>query len=50
MPTLLARLIHSVLANQAMLVLKDQRRQLKADAVLALILAVLSFVPLVPHL
>ena len=47
---MLAHLIHTVQADEAVLVFKDKRSQLEADAVLALVLAVLALVPLVPHL
>ena len=50
MPSLLAILIHAVKTDKAPLILKHLRRQLEGDAVLPLVLAVLSFVPLIPHL
>jgi hypothetical protein len=49
--SLLTGLIHPVLSEEAILILKNKQGQLKADScVLPLVRAVLSFVPLVPHL
>ena len=51
MPSLFAGFVHPIHADQVILVIKDERSKLEADAVMfALILAVLSFVPLVAHL
>lgn len=42
-------LVHPVEADEAVFILKRKRCQLEADAVFSLVLAVLLFVPLVPH-
>ena len=50
MPSLLTGFVNPVQFDQPLLVLKDQRRQLEADSsVLALILPVFPFIPLVAH-
>ena len=50
-PSLLTRLIHSVFREEAIFILKNKHGQLEADpCMLSLVLAVLSFVLLVPHL
>lgn len=51
MPSLLAILIHPIQRDQPILIFKNKHRQLKAHPrVLPLVLAVLSFIPLIPHL
>ena len=50
MPSLLAILAHAVETDKAPLIPKHLRRQLEGDAMLSLIFAVLSLVPLIPHL
>ena len=47
---LLSGLIYAVKIDKAAFVLKHLRRLLEVDSVLSSVLAVLSFVPLVPHL
>ncbi len=49
-PSLLARLIDAFGVNEAALVFKDQRREVKADVVFAPVLAVFPLVPFVAHL
>ncbi len=50
LPSLLAGFVDLIQADQAVLVLENEHRQLEADAVVfALILAVLAFIPLVAH-
>ena len=48
-PSLLTRLVHAVQADEAAFVFEDQRCLFEADAVLALVLAVLSWIPLEVH-
>ena len=49
MPPLLSGFVHTVRSDEAMLVCKHKHRQVEADSVLAPILVVLSFVPLIAH-
>ena len=47
---LLPGIIYAVKIDKAAFVLKHPRRQLEVDAVLSSVLAVLTFIPLIPHL
>jgi len=50
-PSLFTRLVNAIFHEDAVLIVKHQRSKRETDsAVLALVVAVLTWVPLVPHL